>query len=152
MIKVEFKMEGMEELQRQFSALGERIQKKVLVRSLKKCAKPLEDRMKANCPVSKTGTTGERLASRNHPPGYLRATIGTIVSRGSEFPAIWVRPRFRGNWDPWYEHMVMGGSAAYKDAKANPFVDKTWQEMGAQVESSLTQDLETNIQDEINRL
>lgn len=151
MIAVEYKVEGMDKLQEQFSALGEHVQKKVVINALKKCTKPLEDCMKMLCPVSETGVSGERLASRNHPPGYLRASIGTIIGRGTEHPTVWVRPRFSSSLDPWYEHFPMAGTKNMT-ATPRPFVDEAWGMYGDVVGDSLKTDLEKNIQAEIDRL
>ena len=151
MIALQFKIEGEDKLKKQFSALGDRVQKKILIRSLKKCSKPLEQRMKDLASVSRTGGVSKQYPSRNHPPGYLRASVGTIVGRGNEFPAVWVRPRFRGAWDPWYEHFPMAGTK-HMTISPNPFVDKAWDEMGAITQAMLQSDLIQNIQDEINRI
>jgi HK97 gp10 family phage protein len=151
MIQVDFKMVGNEQLQKQFSALGERVQKRIMIRALKKCTKPLETRMKELAPVSEKGVSGNKLSSRNHQAGYLKASIGTVVGRGSNFPAVWVRPRFKGKWDPWYMHFPMAGTKRMKK-DPNPFVDEAWSQMESQITESLKTDLETNIQNEINRL
>ena len=90
-------------------------------------------------------------ASRRHPPGYLKASIGVIVGKGTTFPTIWVRPRFQGSWDPWYEHFPMAGTKKMKKMP-NPFVDKAWQEVGGQVEASLEKDLTIEIQRAIDAL
>jgi len=151
MIHIELKPEEVEQIKKQFSALSDTVGKKVFVKVLKNNTRVLENRMKALCPVSKYGSQGNRLASRNHPPGYLRASIGTIVGKGKEYPAIWVRPRFRGKWDPWYEHFPMAGTKKMKKAP-NPFIDKAWEEVGESVKTGLLTDLERQIQAEINKL
>jgi hypothetical protein len=153
MIAVEYKIEGyeIEELQRQFSTLTDAIKRKIVINAIKKCTKPLEDCMRSLCPVSEFGVTNEPLESRNHPPGYLKASIGTIIGRGTEHPTVWVRPRFTGSLDPWYEHFPMAGTVNMKKLP-NPFVDKAWEQTGEIIEASLKQDLENNIQAEIDRL
>jgi HK97 gp10 family phage protein len=151
MIPCKFELTGNVELQAQFSALQDRIQKRVLIKALKGCTKPLESKMKELCPVSKEGVSGERLESRNHPAGYLRATIGTIVGKGDKYPVVWVRPRFGNGHDPWYEHFPMAGTK-FMTKQPTPFVDMAWDQMGPEIEASLKDDLEKNIQAEIDRL
>lgn len=136
---------------KEFSDLGEAVQKKIFVKVLKNNTRALEGRMKTLAPVSPRGVSGSKLASRNHPPGYLKASIGTIVGKKGRYPTIWIRPRFRGKWDPWYEHFPMAGTKKMKVAP-NPFVDNAWKELGAQVEMGLKTDLEKQIQAEINKL
>lgn len=152
-INVGIEITGIPELKKQFSRLEDNIQKKVLFRAILKNTKVLENKMKELCPVRKAGTGGisKRYPSRNHPSGYLRASIGTIKSRPGRFPTVWVRPRFRGKWDPWYEHFPIGGTQNY-EVRPNPFVDKAWAAVGGQVTSGLMNDLERQIQEEINRL
>jgi HK97 gp10 family phage protein len=140
-----------EQIKRQFSALGDRVQKRVFINVLKKNTRALENKMKELAPKSKYGSQGNRLESRNHPAGYLKASIGTIVSKGTNFPTIWVKPRFKGKWDPWYAHFPMAGTKKMKVAP-NPFVDKAWEEAGEGVKAGLLSDLEKQIQAEINKL
>jgi len=151
MIHIELKPEEVEQIKKQFSALSDTVGKKVFIKVLKNNTRTLENRMKALCPVSKYGSHGNRLASRNHPSGYLRASIGTIIGRGKDYPAIWVRPRFRGKWDPWYEHFPMAGTKRRKQPPI-PFVDKAWEEVGESVKTGLLTELERQIQAEINKL
>jgi hypothetical protein len=151
MIGVRYEVEGLPELMNQFSALGERIQRRVFMNALKKNAAPLVEKMKELCPVSEHGVNGERLESRNHPAGYLKASIGIVVGTGSQYPTVWVRPRFKSVWDPWYEHFPMGGTKVMEKAPV-PFVDMAWDEMGAMVQRSLEENLINDIQAEINKL
>lgn len=148
-------IEGIPELKKQFAKLEDNIQRKVLFRAILKNTKVLENKMKELAPVRgkthpDTAGNSKRYPSRNHPPGYLRASVGTIKSRAGRYPTVWVRPRFRGKWDPWYEHFPMAGTKDIKET--NPFVDKAWEQVGSQVTAGLTNDLERQIQDEINRL
>jgi hypothetical protein len=150
-IKVGIEITGLPEVKKQFSYLSDKIQKKVLFRAILQNTKVLENKMKELAPVrTSVGGISKQYPSRNHPAGYLRASIGTIKSRGTLYPTVWVRPRFRGKWDPWYEHFVMGGTVHIK--KINPFVDRAWASVGAQVTAGLTNDLERQIQQEIDRL
>jgi hypothetical protein len=150
MIAVGYKFEGLDKLKGQLLTFSDR-EKVAVINALKKCTKPLEDCMKMLCPVSETGVSGEKIAKRNHPPGYLRASIGTIVSLGPTYPTVWVRPRFTGSLDPWYEHFPMAGTENYTVAP-RPFVDEAWGMYGDVVEDSLKNYLEKNIQAEIDRL
>lgn len=151
MIGFQLNEQEFKEVKRQFSALSVTIRKKVFVKVLKNNTRALENRMKALAPVSQHGTSGNKNPTRNHPPGYLRASIGTIVSRGTDLPTIWVKPRFKGKWDPWYLHFPMAGTKKMKK-EPNPFVDKAWGELGETVRTGLLKDLEQQIQAEINKL
>lgn len=150
MIQTKIEIVGYQEIIKQFSALDDRIRKKVFVKVLKNNTRVLENRMKTLCPVRKTGGFSKKYPSRNHPPGYLRASIGTVVGRGLDYPTIWVKPRIRGKWDTWYKHYLMAGTE--KIETPNPFVDKAWEEIGPTVKSGLLTDLGRQIQSEINKL
>jgi hypothetical protein len=152
-IKIDTQIDGMPELRRAFSKLPDNLQRRVLFKAIVRNTKVLEQKMKELAPVRDNANQGKskKYPSRNHPVGYLRASIGTVKSRSGKYPTVWVRPRFKGKWDPWYEHFVMSGTANRKVAPV-PFVDMAWDSVGAQVENGLKNDLEQMIQQEINRL
>jgi hypothetical protein len=151
MIITKIEITEYERVIKEFSALSDTIRKKVFVKVLKNNTRVLENRMKALCPVSRTGMKGTKNRPA-HPPGYLRASIGTIVGKGKDFPTIYVKPRFKGKWDPWYEHFPMLGVAGFKETEPHPFVDKAWEEVGGEVKTGLLTDLERQIQFEIDKL
>lgn len=149
---MEINTRDLAEIKKQFSALDQKIRKKVFVKVLKNNTRVLESKMKELAPVSTSGTSGnKRYPKRNHPPGYLRATIGTIVSKRGDYPTIWVRPRFKGRWDPWYEHFPMAGTKNY-NVEPDPFVDKAWEQVGESVQTGLVTDLEKQIQAVIDKI
>jgi hypothetical protein len=152
-IKIDTQINGMPELKKAFSKLSDNLQRRVLLKAIVRNTKVLEQKMKQYAPVRESAAQGnsKKYPSRNHPVGYLRASIGTIKSRAGKYPTVWVRPRFKGKWDPWYEHFVMSGTSNRQVAPV-PFVDMAWEAVGKQVESGLKNDLERMIQEEINRL
>ena len=144
---------GLKEMEREFKNLSDTLRKRVIVKVLGRVARPLEQRMKDLAPVSKTGGLSKQYASRRHPPGYLKASIGIVVGKGVDIPTIWVRPRFKiKGFDPWYAHFPMAGTKHIPQSSTTPFVDKAWAEMGAGIKSTLTNELTNEIQREINKL
>ena len=151
MIQIKADPQDVEKIKQAFSRLSDNVQNKIMRDVLTQNAKSLLNKMKELCPVSKTGGRSKMYTSRIHPPGYLRASIGIIKSRRGKYPTIWVRPRFKGKWDPWYEHFPMAGTK--KMAKRpNPFVDKAWEATRSTVESGIKNDLTSMIQDRINKI
>jgi HK97 gp10 family phage protein len=117
--------------------ISQSIDSKVLFSVLLTSSKVLVDKMRELAPRSERGGRSKRYASRRHPPGYLKASIGQVKGRGKEYPTVWVRPRFTGGWDPWYAHFPMAGTKQMKKAP-NPFVDRAWAEVGSTVKSNIT--------------
>jgi hypothetical protein len=124
--------------------ISQSIDSKVLFSVLLTSSKVLVDKMRELAPRSERGGRSKRYASRRHPPGYLKASIGQVKGRGKEYPTVWVRPRFTGGWDPWYAHFPMWGTEPMRQAKKrvkkipNPFVDRAWAEVGSTVKSNIT--------------
>lgn len=144
---------GLNELKSQLNGLSDTLRKRVIIRSLVRSAKPLEKRMKDLAPVSKKGAQSKQYASRRHPPGYLKSSIGIVIGKGTDYPTLWVRPRVKiMGYDAWYKHFPMAGTKNIPKSSTTPFVDMAWGEMGAQVQSSLMNDLTRDIQAEINKL
>jgi HK97 gp10 family phage protein len=151
MIKIEPDMSDLRAIKQKFSMLSDRVQSTVVRRVFHRAVRPLEKKMKQIAPVSRSGAVSKQYASRRHPPGYLRASIGTVLSkRGSRYPTVWVGPRFKvGGWDPWYAHFPMFGTKKIKHPK--PFVDQAWDSMRAQIENTIYRELEGNLQAEIDK-
>ena len=152
MVTIKADQAKVDQIRRQFQRLETDVQDRIIKNVLAKEAKVVERKMKELAPKSTTGVTGNRLASRNHPPGYLKASIGIIKSRKGSYPTVWVRPRFKGKWDPWYKHFPMAGTKNYDKAQPNPFVDRAWDATQAQVRSNIQRNLERLLQQQINRL
>jgi len=154
MLTIKVDPKDVERVKQAFSALSDASQMRVMKDVLVKNAKPLESKMKELCPVSKAGGRSKKYASRVHPPGYLRASIGIIRSKGNKYPTIWVRPRFKGKWDPWYEHFPMAGTEQMrkKGTAPNPFVDRAWDATRATVEARIRNDMTRMIQERIDKM
>jgi len=151
MITIKVDPEDLRQIKRKFNLLSTKVQDKVLRDVIAKHALPVKKKMKVEVPVSKAGMTSKRYPKRSHPPGYLKASIGIIRSRrGGKYPTVWIKPRHKGSWDPWYEHFVVGGY--WKRDTPDPFVDRTWIATKSGVKSGIKRDTARMIQDRINRL
>jgi len=151
MITLQADPKDVEQIKKAFSSLADNVQTRIVRQVLSRNAQPLLRKMRELAPVSKTGGKSKKYPSRNHPAGYLKASIGIIGSRRGKYPTIWVRPRFTGRWDPWYEHFPMAGTSRMKKPP-NPFVDRAWESTRATVEAGIASDMTRMIQERIDKL
>jgi HK97 gp10 family phage protein len=130
---------GENNLLSQFDKIQENLQKKVQG-ILADGAQPTLQAMISKAPKSEHGSTGNKLASRNHAPGTLKRSIGIVRSKGiGAFPTIWVKPIKTWGKDPdgWYAHFVEFGPPGYPGYEAHPFVRPAVDSTIGQVESSI---------------
>jgi len=147
MIQIEARPGDIEKIRKQFNMLSSDVQDKIFRSVLRKHAQPVMKKMKELAPVSQHGVTS---GNNPHPAGYLKASIGIIGSRKGKYPTVWVRPRFKGKWDPWYEHFPVGGTR--RGVQANPFIDRAWDATKAGVTTGIKMDMSRLIQQRINKL
>jgi len=152
MIAIEIKAdpEDIRKARKQFNMLSTSVQDKIFRAVLRKQAKPVEKKMRFEAPLSDFGSKSKKYPSRSHPAGHLKASIGIIASRKGKYPTVWVRPRFKGKWNPWYEHFPIGGFG--KGETPDPFIDRAWNATKAGVKSGIKSDMNRMIQERINRL
>lgn len=155
MIRIEIPPGEIDKIKRQFNRLSIDAQDKVLRQVMRRQAKPVMDRMKSLVPVSETGGVSQKYTSRQHAPGYLKKTIGIVVSRKGKPPIVWIGPRFTRKFDPWYAHlpqMVHKVGRGGKTTKRTEFVTDAWNQTKAQVMAGVLKDTERMLQEQINKL
>lgn len=151
-VKIQADPQDVRRARKQFNMLTRDVQDKIFRAVLRKQAKPVEKKMRELAPVSEHGSSSKQYGSRSHPAGYLKASIGIIGSRKGKYPTVWVRPRFKGKWDPWYEHFPIGGFGRHEMHTPDPFIDKAWNATKAGVKSGIKSDMDRMVQERINRL
>lgn len=144
MIGVELK--GMEKLTEKFRQMSELDRTRFFVEEFKPMADVIQRSMRAHAPVFKGEYwKSKKYASRNHPRGTLRDSIGKKIG-GHSIPTVWISPNRKASRDAWYNHMVIGGHS-YKDinVKKNDFVANTWNAIGGMVEKQLEQRFDSKL-------
>lgn len=169
---------GKDECMSFLKGLDEKVNRKLLVASLRVASRPMVRMAKQLAPVAERKMVEYWGKRRTIQPGLLKRTVGTIIpkmksEKNAEILIGAKRPRNRfkskgkqsdeNKDDPYFRHMVIRGTAGYTIKKGprrggfmpgqqpNPFIDKAAELTQSQVESALTASLEKAINSYIKR-
>lgn len=163
---------GFDESVKFLKTLPDKINRRILVSSMRKAARPFVAAIKARTPVATRSQKEFWGQQRRINPGLLKKSVGVITAkqRNTNFVSVYVGPKrlksaMRGKVktgsenrnDPWYRHFVIRGTAGFvmKTGKnkgrympgqpANPIVDQAYAQVGTQVGNNI----EKNITDSV---
>lgn len=144
--------------------------KREVIAVLRKVAAATVKVAKQNAPIAQKQ---HKARGKAISPGNLKKSIGIIVGRKGESknnPVIYVGPRAKGNNDGWYGHFVEYGvnvykkgykrkrkkganaSAAISRTKANPFMQRTYEQTSGRISQEAAQKVAAFIQKRIDKL
>lgn len=164
-------VDGFAELQSKLKTLADdKTKKREVIAILRQVANSTVRAARQNAPIS---NKPHKARGKTIQPGNLKKSIGVIVGKKGDAkvnPTVYAGPRAKGNNNGWYGHFVEYGinvynkgfkrkrkaganaSAAVRRTKANPFMQRAYQQTGGKVLKESEQRMINFIQKRIDKL
>ncbi|QOD60654.1 hypothetical protein H9I45_15140 [Polaribacter haliotis] len=142
-------IEGFKELEKKLKSLSsDKVKSREVLKILGQVANPTVKAVKALTPIAKKPHIQKRKGQSFGTvitPGTGKRSIGKKTMRRAKNPTLYVSPRSTKRADGWYLRQFVIRGTKYQ--KANPFIDKAYQQTQGQV----TKDAETKVAKYIQR-
>lgn len=114
---IDIEIIGTAQLEKKLAQIAEEVKRSILKNALLTVGREMQGYLVEAAPISKRGSHGNKLASRNHEAGNLQRSIKVLPDKkNGNFPTVWAKPIKGGNPDGWYAKFVEYGHMTRKGA------------------------------------
>ncbi len=108
---LQIEITNLHEVIRQLKKFNDKLTRKMMIRGMRKSARPMVKEARAQAPPGKyPHKVGKKVVN----PGNLRRSIGIKTGRDKINPTIWLGSNMKRGVDAFYHHIVIGGSRAHQ--------------------------------------